>query len=130
MISLNNKGHINYFGFDSLGIVGIIDASECPPTYGASENNMQFHIKLWFQMLLDIICTQTEVTAYDVFNLKLYVPIFVAVDDVRGFVKGGFQLLRNKEGDLEEEVYMYNFFSSSWVFSFLFPTELQYYNNK
>ena len=35
--SLNHGGHINYIGFDSLGIVGIIDASECPPTFGAGE---------------------------------------------------------------------------------------------
>ena len=34
--SLNNGGHIYYVSVtDSLGIVALIDASECPPTFGA-----------------------------------------------------------------------------------------------
>ena len=35
--SLSSGGHVYYLGGDSLGIVGLIDASECPPTYGASK---------------------------------------------------------------------------------------------
>ncbi|XP_070556809.1 glucokinase regulatory protein-like [Ptychodera flava] len=54
--SLNDNGHIYYIGVDSLGIMGIIDASECPPTYGAS------------------------------------------LEDIRGFVIGGFQVYGNREG--------------------------------
>mmetsp|Transcript_44749 Transcript_44749/g.72864 ORF Transcript_44749/g.72864 Transcript_44749/m.72864 type:complete len:400 (-) Transcript_44749:170-1369(-) len=30
------SGHVYYVGTDSLGIIGFIDASECPPTYGSS----------------------------------------------------------------------------------------------
>ncbi|XP_050402998.1 glucokinase regulatory protein [Patella vulgata] len=33
--SLNSGGYIYYVGWDSLGIMGLIDASECQPTYGA-----------------------------------------------------------------------------------------------
>ena len=33
--SLKAGRHIFYIGYCNLGIVGIIDASECPPTYGA-----------------------------------------------------------------------------------------------
>ena len=33
--SLASGGHIYYVGSDLTGIVGLIDASECPPTFGA-----------------------------------------------------------------------------------------------
>ncbi|XP_077991685.1 glucokinase regulatory protein-like [Glandiceps talaboti] len=56
--SLNNNGHVYYIGVNSLGIVGIIDATECPPTYGAT------------------------------------------LEDIRGFVVGGYQSYGNKEGSL------------------------------
>ncbi|KAL3869711.1 hypothetical protein ACJMK2_042362 [Sinanodonta woodiana] len=56
--SLQNGGSIFYIGCDTLGLMGMTDASECPPTYGAT------------------------------------------LDDVRGFVAGGYHFLQNKEGDL------------------------------
>ncbi|MCJ8736753.1 hypothetical protein PDJAM_G00016030 [Pangasius djambal] len=34
-ISLRTKGHVYYLGWQTLGIIGIIDASECIPTFGA-----------------------------------------------------------------------------------------------
>uniref|UniRef100_A0A3B4E9U8 SIS domain-containing protein n=1 Tax=Pygocentrus nattereri TaxID=42514 RepID=A0A3B4E9U8_PYGNA len=34
-VSLQEKGHVYYLGWQTLGIIGIIDASECIPTYGA-----------------------------------------------------------------------------------------------
>ncbi|KAK2843519.1 hypothetical protein Q7C36_011734 [Tachysurus vachellii] len=34
-ISLRRKGHVYYLGWQTLGIIGIIDASECIPTFGA-----------------------------------------------------------------------------------------------
>ncbi|XP_031436641.1 glucokinase regulatory protein [Clupea harengus] len=34
-ISLQNQGHVYYLGWKTLGIMGIIDASECIPTFGA-----------------------------------------------------------------------------------------------
>ena len=37
--SLISGGHIYYLGKDSLALLGLIDASECPPTYGASKVN-------------------------------------------------------------------------------------------
>lgn len=39
--SLNDSGSIYYLGYDSLGIVGMIDASECPPTYGATLDDVR-----------------------------------------------------------------------------------------
>jgi N-acetylmuramic acid 6-phosphate (MurNAc-6-P) etherase len=33
--ALRNRGHIYYLGRDTAGILGLIDASECPPTFGA-----------------------------------------------------------------------------------------------
>ncbi|KAK7504005.1 hypothetical protein BaRGS_00004737 [Batillaria attramentaria] len=59
-LSLREGGHLYYYsaGSGSLGIMGLIDASECPPTYGAS------------------------------------------LDDVRGFLEGGFSTLGNSDGDL------------------------------
>jgi N-acetylmuramic acid 6-phosphate (MurNAc-6-P) etherase len=33
--SLNSGGHIYYLGEDSIAMIALIDASECPPTYGA-----------------------------------------------------------------------------------------------
>ena len=35
--SLKKGGHIYYLGQDNLALLGLIDASECPPTYGASK---------------------------------------------------------------------------------------------
>ncbi|XP_059173571.1 glucokinase regulatory protein-like isoform X3 [Physella acuta] len=34
--SLTAKGHVYYLGHSGLGLMAMIDASECPPTYGAS----------------------------------------------------------------------------------------------
>ncbi|XP_013406772.1 glucokinase regulatory protein [Lingula anatina] len=55
---LRKHGHIYYIGADSLGILAMIDASECPPTFGTS------------------------------------------LDGVRGFLIGGFDELRNQEGNI------------------------------
>jgi len=38
--SLIAGGTISYIGWDSLGIIGMIDASECPPTFGSCKFNM------------------------------------------------------------------------------------------
>jgi hypothetical protein len=40
--SLRSGGNIYYIGDDSLAIMGLIDASECPPTYGASKSDIWF----------------------------------------------------------------------------------------
>ncbi|XP_060081243.1 glucokinase regulatory protein-like [Ylistrum balloti] len=56
--SLNKGGSVHYLGWDSIGVMALIDASECPPTYGAS------------------------------------------LDDIRGFMEGGYSLLSNYEGDI------------------------------
>ncbi|KAL8562315.1 hypothetical protein ACOMHN_037271 [Nucella lapillus] len=56
--SLKEGGHLYYMGAHGLGILGMIDASECPPTFSAT------------------------------------------LDDVRGYLEGGYGTLGNLEGDL------------------------------
>lgn len=56
--SLTDGGHVYYIGSGGMAIMGLIDASECPPTYGAT------------------------------------------LDDVRGFLEGGYTTLGNQGGDL------------------------------
>jgi N-acetylmuramic acid 6-phosphate (MurNAc-6-P) etherase len=38
---LNANGHIYYLSGDDLGILGLIDASECPPTFGSDVNDVR-----------------------------------------------------------------------------------------
>lgn len=40
-VSLHTKAHVYYVGCDSLGILGLIDASECPPTFGAQFDDIR-----------------------------------------------------------------------------------------
>uniref|UniRef100_A0A8C5MBX2 Glucokinase regulatory protein n=1 Tax=Leptobrachium leishanense TaxID=445787 RepID=A0A8C5MBX2_9ANUR len=56
--SLQKKGHFYILGWGTLGLMGIMDAAECPPSFQAD------------------------------------------CGDVRGFVRGGYNSLENKEGDL------------------------------
>lgn len=42
---LNHKGHIYYLGEGIAGQLGIVDASECPPTYGADFNDIRGFIE-------------------------------------------------------------------------------------
>lgn len=57
--SLQVKGHVYYIGFGLSGFMGLLDASECVPTFGAK------------------------------------------FSDVRGFLKGGYRALKNKEEELQ-----------------------------
>ena len=75
MLRLCSSGRVCYIGQDRLGIMGIIDSSECPPTYGASID----------------------------FN-PLLCCIFIGLNDVRGFIDGGWNTLNNKEGNLALKV--------------------------
>ncbi|MBP7460195.1 MAG: hypothetical protein KBA26_02815, partial [Candidatus Delongbacteria bacterium] len=42
---LNHKGHIYYLGEGVAGQLGIVDASECPPTFGADFNDIRGFIE-------------------------------------------------------------------------------------
>lgn len=42
--ALKNKGRLLYFGAGTSGRIGILDASECPPTFGTPHNMIQGHI--------------------------------------------------------------------------------------
>ncbi|XP_072017451.1 glucokinase regulatory protein-like [Amphiura filiformis] len=39
--SLNSGGHVYYIASNNLGVLAIIDASECPPTYGATHEDVR-----------------------------------------------------------------------------------------
>lgn len=39
--ALKSEGHIYYLSQDNLGITGLIDSSECPPTFGANMNDIK-----------------------------------------------------------------------------------------
>ncbi|XP_062863543.1 glucokinase regulatory protein isoform X2 [Trichomycterus rosablanca] len=47
-ISLQRKGHVYYLGWQGLGIIGIIDASECIPTFGAGFEDIRGFISKGF----------------------------------------------------------------------------------
>lgn len=51
--ALNSQRHIYYIGKDVYGILGIIDASECPPTFGDSFEDVRGYLPGGWQELLD-----------------------------------------------------------------------------
>jgi hypothetical protein len=91
--SLKSNGSIYYAGVDTLGIMGMIDASECPPTYGACEFSCSyFNFAYIYYFLLGFF--------------KMYftfIPL-VALSDVRGFLDQGYKSFRNNDGDLSNLV--------------------------
>lgn len=50
--ALSSGGHIYYIGAGSAGILGIVDASECPPTYGASFEDVRGFVAGGWETLL------------------------------------------------------------------------------
>lgn len=51
--ALRHKKHIYYLGTAPLGILGIVDASECPPTFGAEFEDVSGFIARGWKGLLD-----------------------------------------------------------------------------
>lgn len=51
--SLRNKAHIYYLGMGPFGVLGTIDASECPPTFGADFEDVRGFIKDGWHWMLD-----------------------------------------------------------------------------
>ncbi|KAH9523643.1 hypothetical protein Btru_040564 [Bulinus truncatus] len=49
--SLNSGGNIYYLGCEGFGLMAMIDASECPPTYGASFNDIRGFVEGGFSVL-------------------------------------------------------------------------------
>ncbi|XP_063416204.1 glucokinase regulatory protein-like [Mytilus trossulus] len=49
--SLKAGGSMSYIGWDSLGVMGMIDASECPPTYGASLSDIRGFVDTGYKLL-------------------------------------------------------------------------------
>lgn len=50
--SLRKEGHLYYLGAESQGILGLIDASECPPTFGADFSDVRGFVKGGWEALL------------------------------------------------------------------------------
>ena len=51
--TLRSGGRVNYLGRDTAGIVGLIDASECVPTFGAAFDDIRGHLNGGWPELLD-----------------------------------------------------------------------------
>lgn len=51
--SLKSGGHVYYLGCDGFGLMALIDASECPPTYGASFHDIRGFVDGGFSALLN-----------------------------------------------------------------------------
>ncbi|MBI5155368.1 hypothetical protein HZA57_09040 [Candidatus Poribacteria bacterium] len=51
--ALRAGGQISYLGRDTGGILGIIDAAECPPTFGAEPNDVRGFVRSGWPELLD-----------------------------------------------------------------------------
>ena len=49
--SLKSKGHVYYIGWGSLGIMGLLDASECVPTFSANFNDVRGFLQGGYNML-------------------------------------------------------------------------------
>ena len=49
--SLKSKGHVYYIGWGSLGVMGLLDASECVPTFSASFNDVRGFLQGGYNML-------------------------------------------------------------------------------
>ena len=43
-LKLSNGGHLLYFGAGTSGRLGVLDASECPPTFGVNPNLVRGYI--------------------------------------------------------------------------------------
>ena len=51
--TLKRAGSIYYLGRESAGMMGLIDASECPPTFGAQLNDVRGYLRSGWPELLD-----------------------------------------------------------------------------
>ncbi|XP_060590820.1 glucokinase regulatory protein-like [Ruditapes philippinarum] len=51
---LRSGGNIYYIGDDSLAIMGLIDASECPPTYGATLDDVRGFVANGYKTLQNV----------------------------------------------------------------------------
>ncbi|KAF6733374.1 Glucokinase regulatory protein [Oryzias melastigma] len=83
--SLQNEGGVCYLGWGPMAFLGLMDASECNPTFGAGERKKRWR---WF------ILTQQDFISKEVWTC------FVDYADIRGFIRGGYKDLNNNEGPL------------------------------
>nr|XP_014349173.1 PREDICTED: glucokinase regulatory protein [Latimeria chalumnae] len=108
--NLQNKSHVYYIGWQTLGIMGIIDASECVPTFGAGNRNCNiflfFFSKLFFFFSGNVVNFRLGKSARliapetDVPCLSTRRCPGCPSSDVRGFVNSGFQDAPCEKGDL------------------------------
>jgi len=72
--TLKNNGNVRYCGTSDYGVLALIDASECPPTFGADFNDIRgFILDGWQDMdnqkgKLEMTHEQLEITLEDCYN--------------------------------------------------------------
>ncbi|XP_060583846.1 glucokinase regulatory protein-like [Ruditapes philippinarum] len=62
--SLRSGGNIYYIGDDSLAIMGLIDASECPPTYGATLDDVRGFVANGYKTLQNVEGDLSHLASY------------------------------------------------------------------
>ncbi|XP_078256267.1 glucokinase regulatory protein isoform X2 [Rhinoraja longicauda] len=84
--SLQQNGHIYYIGWKSLGIMGIIDASECVPTFGADADHVRGFIYNGFKEMAnkegDMSALGPEFAVSHEHFLKTILPTILRSDTV------------------------------------------------
>ncbi|KAL5015770.1 hypothetical protein ScPMuIL_005359 [Solemya velum] len=97
--SLKNRGHIYYIAWDTLGLVSIIDASECPPTYGASLDDVRGFVEDGFTFMqndegnLSGLGKHFRISSDDFTRDVL--PTLTDLDFVIAYIKGKSEVLRS-----------------------------------
>uniref|UniRef100_A0A4W3HZK7 Glucokinase regulatory protein n=1 Tax=Callorhinchus milii TaxID=7868 RepID=A0A4W3HZK7_CALMI len=104
--SLQKNSHIYYIGWKSLGIIGIIDASECVPTFGADSSHVRGFVNNGFEEMAnnngDLSSLGPEFAISHEYFLKTVLPtiqendtvvfIFTLDDDLKEIEKIAWQV--------------------------------------
>lgn len=97
--SLRCSRHVYYLGWGSLALLGLIDASECSPTFGAGKRSARSSLGA------KLHCHKENVFFFFLFRIATSDGNCVCVcgtdyEDVRGFIRGGYRELNNNDGPL------------------------------
>ncbi len=92
--SLRHGGHIYYIGSGSLGVLALVDASECPPTYGDRFEDVRGFVEGGWNTILGPGSTPPSTEAHYMVDLADYerdiLPNLKPVDLVVGVGLNGF----------------------------------------
>ncbi|XP_067841374.1 glucokinase regulatory protein [Heptranchias perlo] len=108
--SLQQNGHIYYIGWKSLGVMGIIDASECVPTFGAGKK-LQFKEIIHFLLGIPLFLCFEEEDDEDMQEERMEARRVqhhvrrprhsgCRFSHVHGFIDNGFKEMGNNDGDM------------------------------